>query len=30
MHHSFQIVQRIAFGLIIGMFLTATVSCQSR
>ena len=29
MHHSFQIVQRIAFGLIIGMFLTATVSCQS-
>jgi polysaccharide export outer membrane protein len=26
----FQIVQRIAFGLIMGLFLTATVSCQSR
>jgi len=29
MQYSFQIVQRIAFGLIIGLFLTAAVSCQS-
>src|SRR5512134_1160303 len=29
MQLSFKIVQRIAFGLIMGLFLAATVSCQS-
>ena len=29
MQYRFQIVQRIAFGLIMGLFLPAAVSCQS-